>query len=121
MDPGAVVQDFATMQATVQQARAIEAVHPDIFARLQNEALNAVAESQVRPPYERLRYLNQMFRLGAALGGVWKPSVAANIRNSMSNAPPVGEGLPNPRMEDFTGPTNPRGIASIAAGPTSAG
>jgi hypothetical protein len=120
MDPGAVVQDFATMQATVPQARAIETVHPDIFAQLQNDAIEAIAESPKMPSYERLRYLNQMFRLGPALGGVWKPSVARNIKNSMVVAP-TGGSLPNPSMESFMGPTNPRGIASIADGPSSAG
>jgi hypothetical protein len=119
MDPGAVVQDFATMHATPSQARAIEAVHPDIYARLQNDAIAAVADSPVRPPYERLRYLNQMFKLGPALGGVWKPSVAKNIKNSMSTAPANPEGLSSGTLE--TSPSNPRGIASIAAGPTSAG
>lgn len=118
MDPGAVVQDFATMQATVPQARAIEAVHPDIFAQLQNDAITAIAESPRMPSYERLRYLNQTFRLGNALGGVWKPSVAKNIKNAMQTAPETPGQLPNPSMESFMGPTNPRGIASISDGPT---
>lgn len=120
MDPGAVVQDFATMQATVQQARAIEAVHPDIYAQLQADALGALAESPKRPSYERLRYLAQMFKLGPALGGVWRPSVAKNIKKSMEVEGPAPS-MPDPKMESFTGPTNPRGIASIAAGPSSAG
>jgi hypothetical protein len=119
MDPGAVVQDFATMQATPAQARAIEAVHPDIFAKLQSDALNAVVDSPVRPPYERIRYLAQMFKLGAALGGVWKPSVAMNIKNSMTVAPPNPEGLPSGTLE--TSIDSPRGIASIASGPSSGG
>jgi hypothetical protein len=118
MDPGAVIQDFATMQATPEQARAIKAVHPDIFEQLQADALNAIVDAPRLPPYERIRYLSQMFDLGAALGGVWRPSVAQNIRSSLQAAPPTGEGLPNPKMENFTGPTNPRGIASISAGPT---
>lgn len=119
MDPGAVVQDFATMHATPAQARAIEAVHPDIYARLQNDAISAVAESPVRPPYERLRYLNQIFKLGAALGGVWTPEVARNIKNSAKSTPSNVEGLSSDKLS--TGPTNPRGIASIAAGPTTSG
>jgi hypothetical protein len=117
MNPGAVVQDFATMHATPSQARAIEAVHPDIFAQLQNAAIEAVASSTRRPPYERLRYLDQMFKLGAVLGGVWKDSTAKNIKNSMASAPANPEGLKSDKLA--TGPTNPRGIASIAAGPTS--
>jgi hypothetical protein len=117
MDPGAVVKDFATMHATPAQARAIEAVHPDIYARLQNDTIEAIADSPVRPPYERLRYLNQIFKLGPALGGVWKPSVAQNIKNSTANAPANPEGLATDKLD--TGPTNPRGIASIAGGPTS--
>ncbi len=119
MDPGAVVQDFASMQATVPQARAIEAVHPDIFAELQNNAIEALAESPKLPSYERLRYLNQMFRLGPALGGVWKPSVSKNIKNAMQTQPETPGSLPSPPMSSFTSPTNPRGIASIADGPTS--
>lgn len=119
MDPGAVVQDFATMHATPAQARAIEAVHPDIYARLQNGAIAAVADSPVRPEYERLRYLAQMFDIGAALGGIWKPEVAKNIKNSMQTAPANPEGLSSGSLQ--TSPTNPRGIASIAAGPTSTG
>lgn len=116
MDPGAVVQDFATMQATVPQARAIEAVHPDIFAQLQNDAITALAESPRRPTWERLRYLNQVFRLGPALGGVWKPSVARNIKNSMVSAPLASQ---DTKQSLGISATNPRGIASIANGPTS--
>lgn len=121
MDPGAVVQDFQTMQATPEQARAIETVHPDIFAQLQSDALNAIVESPTLPTYERTRYLSQIFKLGPALGGAWRPSVAKNIKNSLNNAPPVGEGLPSPSIESMTGPTKPRGIASIAEGPTTTG
>jgi hypothetical protein len=73
----------------------------------------------VRPPYERIRYLAQMFKLGAALGGVWKPSVAMNIKNSMTVAPPNPEGLPSGTLE--TSIDSPRGIASIASGPSSGG
>lgn len=115
-DPGTVVSDFGTMHATPAQARAIEAVHPDLYMQLQTDALSAIADSPVRPPYERLRYLDQMFRLGPALGGVWKDSVAKNIKNSMKTEPPNPSGLPSDKLE--TGPTNPRGIASIAGGPT---
>jgi hypothetical protein len=117
MDPGAVVQDFSTMQATPAQARAIEAVHPDIFGQLQTDALNAVVDSPVRPPYERIRYLSQMFRIGDSLGGVWKASVAANIKNAMNVAPPNPEGLPSGTLQ--TSIESPRGIASIASGPSS--
>lgn len=117
-DPGAVVSDFGTMHATPAQARAIESVHPDIYMQLQTDAISAIADSPTRPPYERLRYLDQMFRLGPALGGVWKDSVARNIKNSLKTAPPNPSGLASDKLE--TGPTNPRGIASIAAGPTSA-
>jgi len=116
MDPGAVVQDFATMQATVPQARAIEVVHPDIFEQLQMDAITAIAESPKRPSWERLRYLNQVFRLGPALGGIWRPSVARNIKNSMAVAPPAAQSGPQPLK---TGPDSPRGISSIANGPTS--
>lgn len=119
MDPGAVVQDFGTMQATPAQARAIEAVHPDIYAQLQTDALNSVADSPVRPPYERIRYLAQMFKIGAALGGVWKPGVAQNIKNAMGSAPSNPEGLPSGKLE--TSIDSPRGISSIASGPSSGG
>jgi len=117
MDPGTVIAGFGTMHATPAQARAIEAVHPDLYMQLQTDALSAVADSPVRPPYERLRYLDQMFRLGPALGGIWKDSVAKNIKNSMKTEPPNPSGLPSDKLD--TGPTNPRGIASIAGGPTS--
>jgi hypothetical protein len=116
MDPGAVVQDVATMHATIPQMRAIEAVHPDIFEQLQNDAIMAIASSPNRPSWERLRYLNQMFKLGPALGGIWKPSVALNIKNSMTVAPPPSSEM---RQSLQTSPDNPRGIASIASGPTS--
>jgi len=117
MDPGAVVQDFSTMQATPDQARAIEAVHPDIFGQLQSDALNAVVDSPTRPPYERIRYLAQMFKIGDSLGGVWKKSVAKNIKNSMGAEAPNPEGLPSGTLE--TSIDSPRGIASIASGPSS--
>lgn len=117
MQPGAVVADFGTMHATPAQARAIESVHPDIYMQFQTDALSAIADSPRMPSYERLRYLDQMFRLGPALGGIWKDSVAKNIKNSLKTAPDP-TGLPSDKLE--TSPTNPRGIASIAAGPTSA-
>ncbi len=115
MDPGAVVADFASMNATPKQARAIEAVHPDLWMQLQQDTLEAVANSPKRPSWERLRYVAQIFRLGPALGSVWRPSVAVNIKNSMAVAPPPSR---DSKQSLPTGPDNPRGIASITNGPT---
>lgn len=117
MNPGAVVADFASMQATPAQARAIEAVHPDIWAQLQQDTMEAIAMSPKRPSWERMRYVAQIFKLGPALGGVWKPSVARNIKNSMAVAPPPTQDQKQPLP---TSPSNPRGIASITSGPSSA-
>lgn len=116
MDPGAVVADFATMQATPAQARAIEAVHPDLWAQLQQDTFEAVASSPKRPSWERMRYVAQIFKLGPALGGVWNPNVARNIKNSMAVAPPPTR---DTRQSLPTSPDNPRGIASIVSGPSS--
>lgn len=117
MDPGAVVADFASMTATPKQARAIEAVHPDLWAQMQMDTLEAVANSPKRPSWERMRYTAQMFQLGGALGGVWKPTVARNISNSLKVAPPAS--MDRPATPLPTSPSNPRGIASITNGPTS--
>ncbi len=117
MDPGAVVADFASMNATPKQARAIEAVHPDLWAQMQTDTLEAVANSPNRPSWERMRYVAQIFKLGGALGGVWKPNVAKNIRNSLKTAPVAS--MDRPATPLPTGPGNPRGIATITNGPTS--
>jgi hypothetical protein len=117
MDPGAVVADFATMNATPKQARAIEAVHPDLWAEMQQAALEALANSPKRPSWERMRYVSQIFRLGGSLGGVWKPNVARNISNSLKTAPAASMDRPATALP--TSPSNPRGIASITNGPTS--
>lgn len=116
MDPGAVVADFASMNATPKQARAIEAVHPDLWAQMQNDTLEALANSPKRPSWERMRYVAQVFKLGPAMGGVWKPNVAKNIKNSMTVAPPPSMDAKGSLQ---TSPSNPRGIAAITSGPTS--
>lgn len=117
MDPGAVVADFATMNATPKQARAIEAVHPDLWAQMQTDTLEAVANSPKRPSWERMRYVAQVFKLGGAMGGVWRQNVAKNISNSLKTAPAAS--MDRPATPLPTGPSNPRGIASITNGPTS--
>lgn len=119
MNPGAVVDDFATMHATVEQARAIEAVHPDVFSNLRDAAIIAVAESVTPPSYERMRYLDQMFRLGGLLGSVWRPSVSRNIQASLMAdiAPSQGNGPPS-TLEGQTGPSPPSSMNAISSGPT---
>jgi len=118
-EPADTLHDVATGRATPQQMRALAAVHPDVFAQFQAQVINKMSARLKPPPYESQRYLDQVMQLNGAYSPAFSIAVARNIKNAMASAPANPEGLKSGKLE--TGPTNPRGIASIAAGPTSGG
>lgn len=115
-NPPATIHDLAGGRATPQQMRALQAVHPDLFSTLQTAVVNKMAARLKPPPYESQRYLDQVMQLDGAFSPALGSKVAANIRNSMVVQKPNPMGLKNDKLE--VSPTNPRGIASIASGPT---
>lgn len=115
-EPADTLRDVASGRATPQQLRALAAVHPDIFAQFQAQTIRAMSSRLKPPPYESQRYLDQVMQLRGAYSPAMAPNVARNVKNSLVIQPPNPEGLSSDKLE--TSPTNPRGIASIAAGPT---
>lgn len=118
-EPAHVFHDVAAGRATPQQLNAVAAVHPDLFQQFQVAAIRKLSERLTPPPYETQRYLDQIMKLGGAYSPALAPSVARNIRNAMGSAPSNPQGLSSDKLE--TSIENPRGIASIAAGPSGSG
>jgi hypothetical protein len=116
-EPANVFHDIGTGRATPKQLRAIAEVHPDLFAQFQSQVLNKMSARLTPPPYESQRYVDQIMQLDGAYSPGLSKAVAKNIRNSMGSAPSNPEGLASGKLE--TSVSNPRGIASIASGPTS--
>lgn len=114
--PAATIHDLAGGRATPQQTRALQAVHPDLFQQTQHAILAKMAARLKPPPYESQRYLDQVMQLDGAYSPALGSKVAQNIRNAIVVAPQNTMGLKNDKLQ--TSPTNPRGIASIASGPT---
>lgn len=116
-EPADTLHDVATGRATPKQLRALQTVHPDLFAQFQGKVIQKMSARLKPPPYESQRYLDQVMQLNGAYSPAFGDKVAKNIKNSLTTAPPVGEGLKNDKLP--TSSTNPRGIASIASGPSS--
>lgn len=115
-NPANVFRDIATGRATPQQLRAVQAVHPDLFAEFQIRALTAMSNRATPPGYETQRYIDQVMQLDGAYNEAMSKSVARNVRSSLAadtGKPPAPSGMPLP-----TGPGVPHGISALAMGPT---
>jgi hypothetical protein len=115
-EPADTLHDVATGRATPKQLRALQAVHPDLFAQFQGKVIQKMSARLKPPPYESQRYLDQVMQLDGAYSPALGSKVARNVKNSMSTAPHADHFKQAPLV---TSPSNPRGIASISSGPTS--
>lgn len=115
-EPADTLHDVATGRATPKQMRAIQAVHPDLFAQFQSAVIQKMSARLKPPPYESQRYLDQVMQLDGAYSPALGSKVAKNIKNSMQTAPHADH-FKQAKLD--TSPSNPRGIASISSGPTS--
>lgn len=78
-NPGNVVYDVATGDATPTQIRALREVHPDIYGSLRAEVLKQVAQVGQKIPFETLRTLDNLFDLPGVAGPAFGPSMTTTM------------------------------------------
>jgi hypothetical protein len=105
-NPGSVVYDVATGDATPTQIRALREVHPDIYGSLRAEVLKQVGQAGQKIPFETLRGLDNLFDLPGVAG----PSFSPGMTSTMAQAYAAGQKVPQQSL----------GGESVLAAPASA-
>jgi hypothetical protein len=78
-NPGNVVYEVGTGDATPTQIRALREVHPDIYGNLRAEALKQVSQAGPKIPFETLRQLDSLFNLDGVAGPAFGPSMVSTM------------------------------------------
>jgi hypothetical protein len=105
-NPGNVVYDVATGDATPTQIRALREVHPDIYGSLRAEVLKQVGQAGQKIPFETLRGLDNLFDIPGVAG----PSFSPGMTSTMAQAYAAGQKVPQQSL----------GGESVLAAPASA-
>lgn len=118
LEPDTVFDDVAVGAAEPAQLDALEAVHPDLYADLQNSVLQEVSESYEDIPVQTKIWLDILFK-GDGLAGALYSTRAAGYIDQARQAEAEQAQQQNPELDLGTpGETagQPRGIAAIKTG-----
>jgi hypothetical protein len=78
-NPGNVIYDVATGEATPTQIRALREVHPDIYGDLRANVLKQIGQMGQKVPFETLRQLDNLFDMPGVAGPAFSPAMTSTM------------------------------------------
>lgn len=112
-NPGDVIYDVGTGDATPTQIKALKEVHPDVYDALRLDIMKAVGDASGSMPFETLRKLDVLFDVPGIAPPSFQPQMTQTMQGVWTQRPggnqtaPTGAGAPTSATAKFAaGPSN---------------